>query len=102
MKGDNAMNIIADLVSVPEAAKMLNVDRTRVNILCRQGRFDGAAKIGRNWVIPREAVENFKRLPPGVKSKTKQQQKEDKALIAQALEATNSAPNENIARSEER
>ena len=102
MKGDNAMNIIADLVSVPEAAKMLNVDRTRVNILCRQGRFDGAAKIGRNWVIPRVSVENFKRLPPGGRRNIKYQTEEDKALIAEALEATNSAPNENIARSEER
>ena len=96
------MSLETELMSVHDAAVVLNVDRSRVNVLLKQGRFDGAAKIGRNWVIPREAVENFKRLPPGVKSKTKQQQKEDKALIAQALEATNSAPNENIARSEER
>ena len=90
------------LLSAPEAGKILGLSTVRINVLLREGRFNGAEKIGRNWVIPREAVENFKRLPPGVKSKTKQQQKEDKALIAQALEATNSAPNENIARSEER
>ena len=96
------MTLKEQLISAPDAGKILGLTAVRVGVLCRQGRFNGAEKIGRNWVIPREAVENFKRLPPGVKSKTKQQQKEDKALIAQALEATNSAPNENIARSEER
>ena len=76
---------IDDLLSVPEAAKVLGVDRTRVNVLCRQGRFAGAAKIGRNWVIPREAVDNFKRLKPGVKSKTKLQREADKKIVEDAL-----------------
>lgn len=86
MKGDDAMSLTDDLLSVPEAAKQLNVDRTRVNILCRQGRFAGAAKIGRNWIIPRVSVENFQRLKPGVKSKTKQQKAEDEALLAAVRE----------------
>ena len=76
------MSLTDDLLSVPEAARELNVDRTRVNILCRQGRFAGAAKIGRNWIIPRASVENFQRLKPGVKSKTKQQKADDEAMLA--------------------
>ena len=96
------MSLETELMSVHDAAVVLNVDRSRVNVLLKQGRFDGAAKIGRNWVIPRVSVENFKRLPPGGRRNIKYQTEEDKALIAEALEATNSAPNENIARSEER
>ena len=96
------MTLKEQLISAPDAGKILGLTAVRVGVLCRQGRFNGAEKIGRNWVIPREAVENFKRLPPGGRRNIKYQTEEDKALIAGALEATNSAPNENIARSEER
>ena len=75
------MSLTAELISVHDAALLLNVDRSRVKLLCRQGRFDGAVKIARNWVIPRASVENFQRLKPGVKSRTKQQHEEDKAMI---------------------
>lgn len=78
------MNLAADLVSVHDAALMLKVDRTRINVLCRQGRFDGAAKIGRNWIIPRKSVEEFTRLKPGVKPKTATRS-EDAELIARTL-----------------
>lgn len=73
------MNLTADLVSVHEAAQMLNVDRSRINVLLAQGRFNGAAKIGRNWVIPRASVENFKRLPPGGRRNSKRE--EDRAMM---------------------
>ncbi len=76
------MSLTDEYISVHDAAIMLNVDRTRINRLLYQGRFEGAVKIARNWVIPRSSVENFKRLKPGVKSRTKQQHEEDKAMIA--------------------
>ena len=75
------MSLTDEYMSVHDAAMMLNIDRSRINRLLNQGRFDGAVKIARNWVIPRKSVEKFKRLPPGVKSKTKQQHEEDKAMI---------------------
>ncbi len=75
------MSLTAELISVHDAALLLNIDRSRVKLLCRQGRFDGAVKIARNWVIPRASVESFQRLKPGVKSRTKQQHEEDKAMI---------------------
>jgi hypothetical protein len=43
-------------VSVPEAARMLGLKRNRVGVLCRQGRFADAFKIGDTWAIPRESV----------------------------------------------
>ena len=81
------MALSEHLISASDAGVMLGISTVRMNVLLRQGRFAGAEKIGRNWIIPREAVENFKRLPPGVKSKTKQQQTEDREIRARTLEA---------------
>ena len=75
------MSILEEYMSAHDVSRQLNIDRSYILVLCRQGRFDGAEKIGNYWVIPRKSVENFKRLPPGVKSKTKQQHEEDKAMI---------------------
>ena len=51
-----------NLISVKEAAQILGLTRIRVAVLCKQGRFKGAEKIGSVWIIPREAVNNFVRL----------------------------------------
>lgn len=82
------MKLKEHLVSAPDAGKILGLTAVRVGVLCREGRFDGAEKIGRNWVIPRVSVENFKRLPPGGKRNIKYQHEEDTAMIARALEAS--------------
>jgi len=63
-------DIEKNYVDAPEAAKLLNISRSRVGKLCLAGRFQGALKIGSSWVIPREAVSNHKPLPPGVKPGT--------------------------------
>ena len=80
------MNLETELMSVTDVALALSVDRSRVNVLLRQGRFAGAVKIGRNWIIPRASVESFQRLPPGGRKNTKQKQAEDRAVVAAALE----------------
>jgi hypothetical protein len=43
-------------LSVPEAAKMLGLNRSRVGALCREGRFQGAFKVGDTWAIPIDSV----------------------------------------------
>ena len=96
------MSLETELMSVHDAALMLNVDRSRVNVLLKQGRLVGAAKIGRNWVIPRKSVENFRRLPPGGSKNLQHQHEEDKRLISNALQATQSGVNADVARGEER
>ena len=80
------MSISEEYMSAHDVSRMLNIDRSYILALCRKGRFDGAEKIGNYWVIPRKSVENFKRLPPGVKSRTKQQHEEDKAMIERLRE----------------
>ncbi|MBR1439463.1 MAG: helix-turn-helix domain-containing protein [Synergistaceae bacterium] len=78
------MTIHENFVSAREAAQMLNITPTRIGLLCRQGRFEGAEKIGAGWIIPREAVVNHKRLPPGLKPKVLKREEikniKDKAL----------------------
>ena len=80
------MTLSEHLISASDAGVMLGISTVRMNVLLRQGRFAGAEKIGRNWIIPRSSVENFKRLKPGVKSKTKQQKAEDEAMMAAVRE----------------
>ena len=80
------MTLSEHLISASDAGVMLGISTVRMNVLLRQGRFAGAEKIGRNWIIPRSSVENFQRLKPGVKSKTKQQKAEDEAMLARVRE----------------
>ena len=69
-----------DYVSANEAAGMLGVTRNRIGRLCLDGRFEGAIKVSRSWIIPREAVLNHKPLPPGVKSRSERVKAERAAL----------------------
>ena len=61
------MGVEIAYVSVTEAAELLSLKRNRIGVLCREGRFPGAEKVGNTWIIPRESVLNHTPLPPGVK-----------------------------------
>ena len=74
-----------NLLSVKEAAQILGLTRIRVAVLCKQGRFHGAEKIGSVWIIPRESVDSFTRLPPGKKPR----KNKNEAFIKEALEKIN-------------
>ena len=56
---------IKDLVSVEEAAKILGYRKTSVALLCRQGKLEGAFRIGHQWMIPRKTIENYEKGPQG-------------------------------------
>ena len=64
------MNPREDYLSVTEAANVMGKGRNFVGKLCRAGRFPGAAQIGMTWIIPREAVLNYKPEKRGVKPGT--------------------------------
>lgn len=42
----------SDMMTVKEAAKMWNISDQRITTYCREGRIEGAYKIGRSWKIP--------------------------------------------------
>lgn len=83
------MTIHEKFVSAREAAEMLNITSVRIGFLCRKGRFKGAEKIGSGWIIPREAVLNHKRLPPGSKPKTPKRDNDMNVLTEAIQEAKN-------------
>lgn len=44
-----------DYLSAKEVAEKWNISRRRVQILCEEGRIDGAFKFSDIWVIPKDA-----------------------------------------------
>ena len=42
--------------TITETAEEWGISSRRVQILCSEGRIDGAAKLGRTWAVPAEAV----------------------------------------------
>lgn len=45
-----------DYISLQEICKKWGISDGRVRVLCREGRIEGAVKIGRNWAIPSRAT----------------------------------------------
>lgn len=41
-----------DYISIKEVSNKWGISDSRIRLLCREGRIEGAKKIGRNWVIP--------------------------------------------------
>ena len=72
-----------DLATV---AKFLGVTRTRATKLCSEGRFPGAIKAGWVWLVPRNAVVNFRRLKRGVKPAHFQKTIDERKILLEALE----------------
>ena len=77
-------SIMKDYVDQSTAAKLLKVSQGRISQLCTNGKFNGAAKIGWSWIIPRVSVMNYKPNKRGPKPKTPSR-KDDEALIYEAL-----------------
>lgn len=44
-----------EYMSAKEAAEKWKISKRRVQILCSEGRIEGAMKVGYAWVIPQEA-----------------------------------------------
>ena len=44
-----------EYLSVREVSEKWNISRRRIQILCTEGRINGATRIGNMWVIPNDA-----------------------------------------------
>ena len=51
MKGESIM----DYLPVQEFSNKWNISKRRIQILCKEGRIEGAKMIGNMWVIPADA-----------------------------------------------
>ncbi|MBQ7153951.1 MAG: helix-turn-helix domain-containing protein [Synergistaceae bacterium] len=56
---------IQEFISVEEAAELSGYGKWNITLLCRQGKLDGAVKVGKVWLIPRKAIEDYKPGPQG-------------------------------------
>jgi len=56
---------IDEYISADEAAKILDYRKESITLLCRQGKFEGVKRIGHQWFIPRNSVENYVKAPQG-------------------------------------
>ena len=45
-----------EYLTTSEAAEKWNITRSRVNVLCDEGRIEGAIQKGKIWLIPETAV----------------------------------------------
>ena len=45
-----------EFMSAKEASDKWGVSKRRVQVLCAEGRIDGAMKVGTIWVIPLNAI----------------------------------------------
>lgn len=61
-------------VDATTAAQMLGVTTRRVSALIKAQRFEDTVRVGHTRLISRIEVENFRRLPPGVKKKRTSQE----------------------------
>jgi len=50
------MNLETELMTTAEAAELWSISTRRVQILCDKGKVTGAVRMGRTWIIPREAT----------------------------------------------
>ena len=62
---------IEKYVSVLEAMAIMGRDPAHIARLCRQGKLEGAIKIGRDWRIPRATAENYTPGPKGFAARPK-------------------------------
>ena len=61
-------------IDAVSAARMLGVSDTRISALIRANRLGETVRVGHTRLISRVEVENFRRLPPGVKKKRTSQE----------------------------
>ena len=47
------MGLEAQLMTTNEAARLWGITTRRVQVLCDNGKVQGAFKMGRTWIIPR-------------------------------------------------
>ena len=84
----NSQELIDSFLTAPEAAEILGLTRNRIGRLCLSGRFKGAVKKDRFWLIPREEVEHYTKLKTGPKPKNLSSE-EIKAIVNSASNEVN-------------
>lgn len=56
------------LVTVSQAAEMSKYSAKHIRHLCATGKIEGAVMMGKTWVLPLDALDDYKPGPRGFKS----------------------------------
>jgi excisionase family DNA binding protein len=68
-----------ELISSREAAEMLDVSIRTVQRFAANNKLAGSRRVGRTWVIPKAAVEDYKREQEEKKEKSNQDKSRGKS-----------------------
>jgi hypothetical protein len=71
-------------VTVEEAAKLAKRKASLIRVLCREGRFPGAVKMGNAWIIPKQEAEAYRPAKKGAKPKQRRLAAEKAAILEAA------------------
>ena len=75
-------------MTVKEAAEQLGYTDSAVCHICRQGGFPGAQRVGQKvWLIPAEAVKNYRRGLQGFAAVKARKQREEAMFMAELKQA---------------
>jgi excisionase family DNA binding protein len=78
-------------ITVTDAAKQLNLTSGHVRQLCIDGKFPEAEKMGKTWIIPREAVEKYQPEEKGFAAVWKKKHAREAAQQAELQQAIDAA-----------
>jgi excisionase family DNA binding protein len=65
----NLDSLNGEYLTTPEASALSHKGESFIKRLCRDGRLSGAKKLGKTWLIPREALENYVPMKRGPRTK---------------------------------
>lgn len=63
----------AECVTMNEAVQIMKKSNGEISRLCRNGKLNGAFRVGTTWLIPRASAENYKPLPRGRQPKPRRE-----------------------------
>ena len=77
---------LKEYANIHEAAALINRKESLIRTLCQLGRLEGALKIGKAWIIPRESVLNYRPKKRGAKPKLRNKTIDEKKYLKEIVE----------------
>jgi excisionase family DNA binding protein len=62
-------SLSGDYITTAEASEIYGKSESMIARLCQYGRLPGIKKVGKTWLIPREAMENYTPMKRGPRTK---------------------------------
>jgi excisionase family DNA binding protein len=76
-----------DYITTVEASALIGKCESMIARLCQNGRLIGARKIGKTWLIPREAIESYTQKKRGPRTKKERLSSELEGIRAEIADS---------------